>query len=238
MIGSYFQGKIEDMGDERAEDEKVRTGFDELKEKAYRLYESAAINKALEEIWVYINAVNKYLADHEPWKLAKDPGQRKRLARVLYQAAAAIRGASYLLFPVMPGSCKKIWEFLGDNDPLEALSYSELKFDDLKAGQAAREPRPLFPRVDLKDFLADEAQKAVQFGGEDPFQRAPGRPGRPASPSWAGHETPPCDQGGDSPLEPSRAVPRGKPRGISTARQSFETRLSPLDFKWAARKNI
>jgi hypothetical protein len=38
-----------------------------------------------------------------------------------------------------------------------------------------------------------------QFGGEDPFQRAPGRPGRPASPSRAGHETPPCDQGGDSP---------------------------------------
>ena len=232
MIRSYFQGKIEDIGDERAEDEKVRAGFDELKEKAYRFYESAAINKALEEIWVFINAVNKYLADHEPWKLAKDPGQRKRLARVLYQAAAAIRGVSYLLFPVMPESCRKIWDFLGEKDPLEALSYSELKFDGLKAGQAAREPRPLFPRVDLKDFLAEEAQQAVQFGGENPFQRAPGRPGRPASPSRAGHEPSPCDQGGDSPLEPSRAVPRGKPRGISTAREpKTEEKMDIVTFE-------
>jgi len=51
-----------------------------------------------------------------------------------------------------------------------------------------------------------------------PFQRAPGRPGRPATLSRAGHETPPCDQGGDSPLDSSRAAPRGRPRGIIAAR--------------------
>ena len=36
--------------------------------------------------------------------------------------------------------------------------------------------------------------------------------------AWAGHETPPCDQGGDSPLDSSRAAPRGKPWGIIAAR--------------------
>jgi excinuclease ABC subunit C len=56
-----------------------------------------------------------------------------------------------------------------------------------------------------------------QFGGEDPFQRASNFVRRPASPSRAGHETPPCDQGGDSPLEPSRA--EILPRGIISARQ-------------------
>ncbi len=55
-----------------------------------------------------------------------------------------------------------------------------------------------------------------QFGGEDPFQRASNFARRPASPSRAGHETPPCDQGGDSPLEPSRA--EILPRGIISAR--------------------
>ncbi len=29
-------------------------------------------------------------------------------------------------------------------------------------GQAARKPQPLFPRVDLEDFLAEEARQAIQ----------------------------------------------------------------------------
>ncbi len=58
-----------------------------------------------------------------------------------------------------------------------------------------------------------------QLGGEDPFRRAPGRPGRPASPSRAGHETPPCDQGGDSPLEPSTSGSPGQDPEHIAARQ-------------------
>ncbi|MCX6576050.1 MAG: methionine--tRNA ligase, partial [Candidatus Aminicenantes bacterium] len=162
MIQNYFQGTLEDIGQEQAEDRKVGVAFDELKEKASGLYEAAVINKALEEIWVYINSVNKYLADHEPWKLAKDPGQRQRLGRVLYQTAAAIRGISYLLFPVMPESSQKIWGLLGEDGLIEARSYPEFRFEGLKTGQAARKPQPLFPRVDLEDFLAEEARQAIQ----------------------------------------------------------------------------
>jgi methionyl-tRNA synthetase len=162
MIQSYFQGTLEEIGQEQAEDRKVGADFDELKAKASGLYETAAINKALEEIWVYINAVNKYLADHEPWKLAKDPGRRQRLGRILYQTAAAIRGISYLLFPVMPESSQKIWGLLGEDGLIETRPYPEFRFEGLKTGQAARKPQPLFPRVDLEDFLAEEARQAIQ----------------------------------------------------------------------------
>jgi len=65
------------------------------------------------------------------------------------------------------------------------------------------------------------------------FQRAPGRPGRPASLSRAGHETPPCDQGGDSPLDSSRAAPRGKPRGAAR-----DIRSGSLRFLKAERRMI
>jgi len=106
------------------------------------------------------------------------------------------------------------------------------KSGDLSIGRdpAARDRLDHFPSsgLEIHRFLgggnSNLFRRSSQFGGEDPFQRAPGRPGGPASPSWAGHETPPCDQGGDSPLEPSRAIdmPRGKPRGISIARQMSE----------------
>ena len=57
-----------------------------------------------------------------------------------------------------------------------------------------------------------------QFGGEDPFQRASNFVRRPASPSRAGHEIPPSDQGGGSPLEPSTS---GSPWPATGSRSSW-----------------
>ncbi len=156
MVHSYFGGKIEDMDKEEKADRALREEFEISKEKIIQFYEDYALNRALEEIWFFISTVNKYLADNEPWILARDEAQKKRLGRILYQAAAALRVISYLLFPVMPGSSEKIWDFLGEEKSIGEESLSELKFKNLKPGQAMKEPKPLFPRVALKDFLKEE----------------------------------------------------------------------------------
>jgi methionyl-tRNA synthetase len=156
MVRNYFGGVVGEAGPETDEDVKVRAGFDGLKARTEELFSDYAINRALEEIWVYLGTVNKYLADHEPWKMAKEPEKRPRLARVLLQAASAIRGISYLLYPVMPGSCDKIWEFLGESKKIRDVRYSEMTFGGLVPGRAVQEPKALFPRVLLKDFLAEE----------------------------------------------------------------------------------
>jgi len=160
MIQNYFNGKIEETDKEEKIDKEIRLEFDNLKKKVLKFFEDYALNKALEEIWAYISSVNKYLAVNEPWKLAKDQSKRKRLGRILYQAAAALRGISYLLFPVMPGSSEKIWGFLGEEEPIQEESFSELKFENLKLGQKIKKPKPLFPRIALKDFLKDEEKKS------------------------------------------------------------------------------
>jgi methionyl-tRNA synthetase len=130
-------------------------------------FEDFAINKALEEIWVYISAVNKYLADNEPWKMAKDESQRTRLGRVLYQAACALRGISYFVYPVLPESSQKIWQFLGEKKPIEEEFYAQSAFFNFEQGQNTQRPEPLFPRVDLKDFLKEEeSQKASSYEEE------------------------------------------------------------------------
>jgi len=157
MIRNYFEGMIEGPEDETAEDLKVRTDFENLKARVFDLYDTCALNKALEEIWAYIGAVNKYLAASEPWIMAKDPARRPRLARVLLQAAAAIRGVSYLLFPVMPGSSEKIWGFLGEEKTPAALPFARLAFDGFRTGRKVEMPQALFPRVALKEFLGEEA---------------------------------------------------------------------------------
>jgi methionyl-tRNA synthetase len=156
MVRNYFGGVIEDPEAESAKDGRLRTEFEALKNRVFGLYDDCSLNRALEEIWSYISDVNRYLAEEEPWILAKDPGRRKRLARVLLQAAAAIRGVSYLLFPVMPGSAEKIWAFLGEEKKPAEILYPEMRFDDFKPGRKTLAPEALFPRVDLKTFLSEE----------------------------------------------------------------------------------
>ena len=156
MARSYFRGAIPEPEKERDDDRKIREDFAALKESVYGHYENYAISRALEDIWVYINTVNKYLAANEPWKLSKDPALRPRLARVLFQASAAIRAIGYLLYPVMPGSARKIWDFLGEKEPLQKQAYADLDFLGPRPGQTVKEPIPLFPRVDLNVFLAED----------------------------------------------------------------------------------
>jgi len=156
MIQNFFNGKIEETDKEEKGDKEIRLEFERLKEKVLNFYENYALSRALEEIWTYIKSVNKYLAVNEPWKLSKDQSKRKRLGRILYQAEAALRAISYLLFPVIPGSSEKIWNFLGEEKPIEEELFSELKFDNLKLGQEIKKPDPLFPRIALKDFLKEE----------------------------------------------------------------------------------
>ncbi|MFB0565481.1 MAG: methionine--tRNA ligase [Candidatus Aminicenantaceae bacterium] len=170
MIRNYFGGTIEVVDDEEKSDKTLRLAFEDLKKKTFAFFNEYALNKALEEIWVYINSVNRYLAQNEPWKLAKDKAKKQRLGRILYQTAAAIRGISYLLFPVMPESSEKIWESLGEDTSMEEELFSEFKFENLRLGLNVKEPRPLFPRISLKDFLKEEAEQPAPVKREEKME--------------------------------------------------------------------
>ncbi len=161
MIQGCLGGLIEEGEAEGESDRKIREGFKTLKEKVAEYVDHYALSRALEEIWIYINAVNKYLADNEPWKLAQDAGQRRRLARILYQTAAAIRGIGYLLWPVMPESSAKIWQFLGEKELPEKILFTEFKFEGMRTGSRIQRAKPLFPRILLEDFLKGE-ERLVQ----------------------------------------------------------------------------
>ena len=173
MIQSYFQGVLPEPGEETDADTAVREDFGRLKDSVRGLFDAYNINRGLEEIWAYLGTVNKYLADNAPWKLAKDAALRPRLARVLSQAAAAIRGLSFLLYPVMPGSASKMWDFIGESGPLPERTYDDIRFEDLTPGRRMKAPVPLFPRVDLKEFLAEEAAPAPAAAPAAPKGPAP-----------------------------------------------------------------
>jgi methionyl-tRNA synthetase len=72
-----------------------------------------------------VHATNLYIADTQPWALAKDPAKADQLSAVLADAAEAIRVAAILLQPVMPSSAAEILRRVG-----ETRAEAELRLHD------------------------------------------------------------------------------------------------------------
>jgi methionyl-tRNA synthetase len=172
MALSYFDGRLAAPAEETEADRRIREDFTGLKTRVRGLYESYHLSRSLEDIWAYITTINKYLADQEPWKIAKHQEKAGRLARILFQATCAVRGASYLVYPVMPRSAEKIWDFLGETVSPKDIRYDDFEFSGLQSERPIKTPQPLFPRVELKDFLAEESQPLAQAAAIPPEKQA------------------------------------------------------------------
>ena len=95
---------------------------------------------AIEQIWTYINSLNKYVNDTEPWKV-KDPD---RLATILYTLVEHLRIISILIWPFMPASAEKIASQIGQ--PIGKLK--DAKFKKNTAGTISQ-PEILFKKIEM-----------------------------------------------------------------------------------------
>ena len=149
MIHQYRGGIIPDCKG----DEGIATAALEAIKSAVTLFEEFEFSRGLEAIWGLLSAVDRFIVQQAPWKLAKDPGAKATLDKTLYTAAEALRIATALLAPVMPESTAKIWSQLGMPDPLESVRLDALTWGQLQAGQKIGEVAGVFPRIDLKEAV-------------------------------------------------------------------------------------
>jgi methionyl-tRNA synthetase len=95
-----------------------------------------------------VSAANEFIAETEPWALAKDPSRAARVNEVLYDAAESVRLAAVLLLPVMPASAAEILRRMGEPAPA-----ADLRLDTAGAWRSSGERRivnagPLWPRIE------------------------------------------------------------------------------------------
>ena len=147
MLGKYFSGQLPQPGPLNDTDQQLINLFSENLEKIDQLLEELAFNKALMTIWELISAANKYIDETAPWALAKDPGQRDRLATVMYNLLEAIRLIALLTAPFMPETGEKILQILGCDKALLTLDIQD-QWGGLKAGSKIEKAAPLFPRIE------------------------------------------------------------------------------------------
>jgi methionyl-tRNA synthetase len=131
-------------------------------------------SRGLESIWSLISAVDKYIVECAPWKLARqsDETSQRLLDETLYTAAEALRIVTALVAPVLPQSAPKIWAQLGMSDSLDAIRFETLAWGGLKPGQKIGEVAAVFPRIEgakaiesMRELeIKESAEQAALFG--------------------------------------------------------------------------
>lgn len=78
-----------------------------------------------------VGEANAYIADQQPWALAKDEDQRERLATVLWTALQVVSDCNVLLTPYLPHTAQKVHETLGREGVWAAAPEIREVCDDL-----------------------------------------------------------------------------------------------------------
>jgi methionyl-tRNA synthetase len=76
--------------------------------------------QAIGEAMRAVSEVNKYVSDHEPWKLKGDD-QRERLATILHVTAQCVSDLNTVLAPFLPFSANKVDAVLGGSGDVQPM---------------------------------------------------------------------------------------------------------------------
>lgn len=153
MIEKYF-GTLKEAQEGNEFDADVEKVVKEQVAKMEANMEKLFFNNALEDIWVIIRRMNKYIDETMPWVLAKDEANHPKLAGVLYTLSEVIRIVSIMIEPFMPQTPEKIWAQLGiERGELTAWD-SIHNFGILPRAVTAKKGENMFPRIDKEKELA------------------------------------------------------------------------------------
>ncbi|MBE3580875.1 MAG: methionine--tRNA ligase [Thermoanaerobacteraceae bacterium] len=178
MIEKFCGGLIPAPAGEEPLDRELKELAARLPDEVDEALERFEFARALTAIWQLIDRANKYIEETAPWALARDPEKRPRLQTVLYNLAEALRQATVMCSPFMPGVPARVWEQLGMQDAFHAQTWDSLKeWGGVPAGSRVKRGAPLFPRVEWK--AEEEGEIAVRKE-----ERIPG-PGQEAPPDGA-----------------------------------------------------
>ena len=145
LIVKHLDRRLEEPRQTAADQPVISAGV-ELRGTLREQIRELKFNAALEEVLQYVRSLNRYFNDQEPWRLAREPEGRPRLATVLYNVVEGVRIASALLAPAMPGKALEIRAALG----LGPITFADVeRWGGSEVGSTMPASAPaLFPRVD------------------------------------------------------------------------------------------
>jgi methionyl-tRNA synthetase len=107
---------------------------------------------ALMAMKAFVDVVNGYVTEQEPWVLAKDEANAERLSTVLYTICESLRAIAVLHHAVMPKATASLWEQLGADVALGPIGEQNVvdvaRWGQLPPGTPITKGAILFPRLE------------------------------------------------------------------------------------------
>lgn len=143
LTGKYFDGKVPPLGTLEDIDSDVLAQIADSKARIEQLLDNFHFRDALREAMNLARTGNKYLADTEPWKLAKT--DMSRVATILNVALQLSANLNIAFEPFLPFSSAKLRQML----QFDSVRWADFgKTELLPAGHALGKTELLFEQID------------------------------------------------------------------------------------------
>jgi methionyl-tRNA synthetase len=155
LTHKYFDGKVPGRDILTDYDKETFKEFEHTMAEMENFLNQFRFREALKEAINLARIGNKYLADTEPWKLAKS--DMNRTATVLNLSMQITVNLAIAFEPFLPFSSQKIKQLVNKND----VKWDELgSIDILKEGHCLNSPELLFEKIE-DDIIEKQIQKLL-----------------------------------------------------------------------------
>lgn len=148
MTGRYAAGVLPAAAADEAPERELRELWSATSAKFLARADTHEFKESLEELWVFIRALNAYVEGRAPWKLGKsaDPADKARLDSCLAHVGEGLRLVATCLSPVMPAISARLLADLGL--PAATAYEGALGWSAAGAGLRLADKDILFPPLD------------------------------------------------------------------------------------------
>lgn len=155
LTQKYFDNKVPQIHELTDYDKETLKEFADVKEVVESYLETFRFRDALKEAMNLARIGNKYLADTEPWKVAKtDMARVETIMNIALQLTANL---SIAFEPFLPFSVQKIRQFINKDN----LTWEQLgRIDLLPAGHQLNPPELLFSKIE-DETIEKQIQKLL-----------------------------------------------------------------------------
>ena len=173
LTQKYFNGIVPSCGELTDYDRDTLKEFTDVKEQLESLLENFKFREAQKEAMNLARIGNKYLADTEPWHLAKT--DMKRVETILNIALQLVANLAIAFEPFLPFSSEKLRKMIA----LDTFDWNELgSLTLLQAGHQLNKAELLFEKIE-DEVIDAQIQKLLKTKEENEKKEAAAKPANP-----------------------------------------------------------